>query len=383
MLRKIRPLSFTGVRSVALCVLAASLSYNAVASGQDTSRQYLQTNLVSNIPGAAAVHDPNLVNAWGLARSSGSPWWVADNGKGLSTLYDGAGAIQKLVVTVPPADPKSPPGNPTGIVFNGDPNAFLLAPGKPAIFIFVTEDGTISGWNPGVNPTVAKVVVRETGESVYKGVTIATATIRRKKGSYLYVADFRQGVVQIYDSNFHHVAILNRGTPEPTDDDGLGGAPGLAPFNVQNIGGLIYVAYAVQDAAKHDEVAGPGLGVVKVFTPQGKWLRDFQHGNFLNAPWGMVLAPSDFGAFTHNLLVGQFGSGQIAAFDNVTGGFLGFLQDKTGKPLAIDGLWALSPGNDKTAGPATSVFFSAGPNHEQDGLFGALTAVSNPQGNHQ
>jgi uncharacterized protein (TIGR03118 family) len=382
MLRKIRPLSFTGVRSAALCVLAASLSYNIVASGQDTSRQYLETKLVSNIPGEAAVHDPNLVNAWGLARSSGSPWWVADNGKGLSTLYDGAGAIQGLVVTIPPVDPKSPPGNPTGIVFNGDPKAFLLAPGKPAIFIFVTEDGTISGWNPGVNPTVAKVVVNETGESVYKGVTIATATIRGKTGSYLYVADFRQGRVQIYDSTFHHVAILNFKTTDPTDDDGSA-TIGFAPFNVQNIGGEIYVAYAMQDAARHDEVDGAGLGVVKIYTPEGKWLRDFQHGNFLNAPWGMVLAPSDFGAFSHNLLVGQFGSGQIAAFDIVTGGFLGLLQDNTGKPLTIDGLWALSPGNDQKAGPATSVFFSAGPNGEKDGLFGTLTAVSNPQGSHQ
>jgi uncharacterized protein (TIGR03118 family) len=379
MLRKIRPLSFTGVRSAALCVLAASLSYNAVASGQDTSRQYTETKLVSNIAGEAAVHDPNLVNAWGLARSSGSPWWVADNGTGLSTLYDGAGAIQKLVVTVPP---KSPASTPTGVVFNGDPTAFLLAPGKPAIFIFVTEDGTISGWNPGVNPTVAKLVVSEKGESVYKGVTIATATFRGKKGSYLYVADFRQRRVQIYDSTFHHVAILNFKTTDPAEDDG-DGRIGFAPFNVQNIGGEIYVAYAMQDAARHDEVAGAGLGSVRVFTPGGKWLRDLQHGNFLNAPWGMVLAPSDFGAFTHNILVGQFGSGQIAAFDVVTGGFRGFLQDKTGKPLTIDGLWALSPGNDKTAGLATTLYFSAGPNEEKDGLFGSLTAVSNPQGSHQ
>jgi uncharacterized protein (TIGR03118 family) len=387
MLRKIRHLSFTRVRSAALCLLAASLSFSAVAAGQDTSQQYTQTNLVSNLAGMASNVDTNLVNPWGLARSSGSPWWVADNGTGLSTLYDGTGAAKPLVVTIPPSDPTAKNGAPTGAVFNGNKNAFFLKPKMPAIFIFVTEDGTISGWNPGVQPTSAVIMVNNKTASVFKGATIANATIKGQgAGIFLYVADFRQGVVQIYNSGFTNVGSFGK-TFAAGDPENNGR---WAPFNVQNIGGDLYVSYALQDAAKHDDVPGPNLGFVKVFSPSGFFLRQLPRGDFFNAPWGLVMAPSDFGAFTHNILVGQFGSGEILAFDAGTGKFRGKLLNDKGNTLVIDGLWALSPGGGaltstggSTSGSATSIFFSAGINGEKDGLFGSLTAVSNPQGNHQ
>jgi uncharacterized protein (TIGR03118 family) len=373
MQNKLPRISLRGVRNTALCLLAASLSFNAFAQGKDPSHEFTETKLVSSVPGLAAVHDPNLVNAWGLARSSGSPWWVADNGTGLATLYDGAGAIQKLVVTIPPSDPKSPKGSPTGIMFNGDPGSFLLAPGKPALFIFVTEDGTISGWNPKVMPTSAVIVQNFKTASVFKGATIATASLTgHKRGSFLYVTDFRQGVVQIYDNAFKPAGSFGAATD---------GDAGFAPFNVQNIGGNLYVTYAKQDAAKHDEVGGPGFGFVKVYSPEGKLLHQLARGNFFNAPWGITLAPSDFGAYSHNILVGQLRSGTIQTFDAVTGEFRGTLRDKTDTPIVIEGLWALSTGSGVTSGPATAVFFAAGINFYQDGLFGMLTAVNNPQGN--
>lgn len=375
----------SALRWAALCFLSAALSFPAFA--QDTSQQYTQTNLVSDLPGNG-LPDTNLVNPWGLARSSGGPWWVSDNGTGLATLYDGTGAAKPLVVTIPPGDPTTATkGTPTGAVFNGDKNVFLLKPKMPAIFIFVTEDGTISGWNPGVQPTAAVIVSPNKTDSVYKGATIAKATIRgHGGGTYLYVADFRQGRVQIFDSAFHNVGSFGKSIGEgDPENDGR-----WAPFNVQNIGGNLYVSYALQDAEKRDEVHGPNLGFVKVFSPSGFFLRRFQRGDFFNAPWGLTLAPSDFGAFSHNILVGQFGSGEVLAFDVGTGKFQGKLQNDKGNTLVIDGLWALSPGSGaltstgaSTSGSATSIFFSAGINDEQDGLFGNLTAVSNPQGNDQ
>ncbi|MFL6427812.1 MAG: TIGR03118 family protein [Acidobacteriaceae bacterium] len=363
-------------RSFLRVLVAVSLT--AASSAVTYAQQhYTQTNLVADTPGAAKITDPNLVNSWGLARSSTSPWWVADNGTGLSTLYDGTGNIAKLVVTIPPGSSSSQTGTPTGMVFNGTPG-FELASTKPAIFLWVTEDGTISGWNPGVQPTTAVIKVNEKEKSVFKGATIATVNVPVLGAlSFLYVADFRKGRVQVYDSNFHHIPI----SEELFDDDQL--PHGFAPFNVQNIGGNIFVSFAQQDAAKHDEVDGAGLGYVDVFSPAGKLLLRLQHGNWFNAPWGMVQASSDFGAFTHDILIGQFGSGEILAFNPVTGHFKGKLLDASNQPITIDGLWGLSFGNDAGAGPATTLYFASGPDSEQHGLFGSLTAVENPQGNDQ
>jgi uncharacterized protein (TIGR03118 family) len=357
----------------ALSLILISIAANSYAQSASPSQHYKQTNLVSDMPGVAAVTDPNLVNPWGLARSSSSPWWVSDNGMGVSTLYSGTGAIVPLVVTVPPSNPKnSPTGTPTGVVFNGG-MGFEIKKGFPAVFIFVTEDGTISGWNPNVDATHAIIKVNERENSVYKGATIATVGSQ----SFLYVADFRKGRVQIYDSKFQHVSV----SQALFDDGAL--PPGFAPFNIQNIGGNIYVSFAKQDSDKHDEVDGAGLGYVDIFSPQGRLLRRLQHGSWFNAPWGLTLASSDFGSNSHNLLVGQFGSGQILVFNAVTGAFKGLLRDASNAPIKIDGLWALQFGNDATAGPATTLFFSAGIDHEAHGLFGTITAIENTQGNDQ
>ncbi len=354
-----------------LCSLIAAAT---ILAGNAAAQRYQQTNLVSNVPAQAPHTDSNLVNGWGIARSSSSPWWVSDNGTGHATLYDGNGNIQSLVVTAP--------GAPTGAVFNGSSD-FEVAPGKPARFIFVSEDGTISGWNPDVNPTTAQVVVSNPG-AVYKGVAIAMVRGAR----FLYATDFHAGRVDVFDSNFRMMAansVNARGFHSSQDDFFAfeGNPRGLAPFNIQNIGGNLFVTFAKQDADREDDVAGPGNGLVGVFTPEGNLIRFFEHVPGLNSPWGLALAPSDFGAFSHHLIVGQFGSGEILAFDMQTGGFVGNLLTPSGQPIKIDGIWGIGFGNGGTAGPANALFFAAGPNEEQDGLFGRLDTVSSDltQGN--
>ena len=377
--------------------LAVYTGSAAVTLNAQTTQHYLQTNLTANQASLAPTVDAHLVNPWGLSRSSGGTWWVSDNGTGLSTLYDGSGKPQPLVVTVPPADPSAnATGSPTGTVFNGDTNSFQIAPGKNAIFLFATEDGTISGWNPGVSAS-AVITVNNKNKAVYKGMTIATVQRNGVAVPYLYAADFRGGKVAVFDAQFKPVQL----TPEADGDgdndraDRVGNRngqafedeamrEGYAPFNVQNIGGNLYVSFAKQDGAKHDEVDGAGLGFVDVFSPTGKLLLRLQHGAWMNAPWGLELAPGDFGAYSHDVLVGQFGSGEILAFDPVTGKYKGALETAANKPIVIDGLWAIAIGNGlATGGPATALYFTAGPDHEQNGLFGSITAVENVQGNDQ
>jgi len=336
------------------------------------AQHYLQTNLTSDQSGVATNTDANLVNPWGMSRSSGSPWWISDNGMGVSTLYDGSGVAKSLVVTIPSGDPsQSPTGNPTGTVYNGG-TGFALATGKPAFFMFVTEDGTVSGWNPGVNVSSAVIEINTKGKSVFKGAALATLT---DGSSYLYAADFRGGRVRIYDQSFHRVHTME----EQFDDDRL--PHGFAPFNIQNIGGELYVAFAMQDSEKHDETDGPGLGYVDVFSPSGRLLRRLEHGPWLNGPWGLAMAPGDFGVYSHDLLVGNFGSGNIAVYDPVTGRFKGLLMDSSNNAIAIDGLWGLSFASGGTSGSATTLYFTAGSNHEADGLFGTITPVENTGGN--
>jgi len=340
------------------------------------AQHYKQTNLVSDQSGVAAIQDMNLVNPWGLSRATGSPWWASDNGTGLATLYLGTGTPASLVVTIPTGDPNaSSTGSPTGTVFNGS-TGFALAPGKPALFMFVTEDGTISGWNPGVKPTTAVIEANTKSASVFKGAALATVDFPNgDSATYLYVADFRKGRIQVYDSSFHHVTLMEemfRDTRVPH---------GFAPFNVQNIGGDLYVTFAKQDDQKHDPVEGAGLGYVNVYSPLGMFERRLQHGWWLNAPWGVAMAPGDFGIYSHDLLVGNFGSGMIDVFDPATGEFKGMLKDASNHPITIDGLWALSFGSGSTSGSATAMYFSAGPDGEQHGLFGTITPVENTLGN--
>jgi uncharacterized protein (TIGR03118 family) len=372
-----------------------------------SAQQYKQTDLVSNIAGDAPVTDPQLINAWGLSRASGSAWWVSDNATGFSTLYDGAGAKQSLIVTIPPSDPtnqKTPVGSPTGTISNGSQTDFLLAPGQPAAFLFCTADGTIAGWNPNVGlaqgaappSTLAMTVVKTTDGSAYTGLT--RAFIDGK--AYLYVANFTKGRVDVYDNAFKRVNLsdsYSNSNEDASRDEGRshGGVfaddklpRNYVPFNVQTIGNDIVVAYALHEEGAQFESDGPGLGFVDIFSSTGQVLRRLEHGDWLNAPSGIALAPLDFGRFSHDLLIGQFAgggdtqsSGFIAAYDLATGKFDGLLQDAAGKPLAINGIWAISPGNvspsnsDATAAPASQMYFTAGPNHGSQGLFGYLTAV--------
>lgn len=214
---------------------------------------------------------------------------------------------------------------------------------------------------------------------MFKGATLASVRFPSTgSATLLYVADFRKGKVQVFDSNFSHVAAI-----EARFVDDLLPA-GFAPFNVQNIGGNIYVAYAQQDSEKHDEVDGAGLGYVDVFDNGGGLLMRLQHGTWFNAPWGLVEASGDFGKYSHDILVGQFGSGQIIAFNPQTGNRIGMLNDASDAPITIQGLWGLSFGSGTTAGgPATSLYFAAGSDHEQHGLFGVITPIENALGNGQ
>jgi uncharacterized protein (TIGR03118 family) len=383
---------------------AASLTLSGVSIAY--AQHYTQVNLVANTSGVAPVTDPNLVNPWGVSRTSSSPWWISDNGTGLSTLYNGAGAINPLVVTIPKADPTSktfPTGTPTGTIANASPTDFLLAAGAPADFLFSTIDGTISGWNPTVGvvsgaaapSTHAVVVVKTTDGSSYTGLTSATVNGKR----YLYAANFNKGTVDVYDNAFNKVTLQPSGYADPDRDHSSENEKpftddrlprDFVPFNVQAIGNDIVVTFVLHQEGNPLETDGPGLGYVDIFSSDGQLLKRLEHGDWLNAPWGVALAPLDFGVFSHDLLIGQFagsgtsdGSGTIAAYDLATGKFIGLVQDATGKTVSISGLWALSPGNSASAGsydpagsPGSELYFTAGPNHGTGGLFGYLKPVS-------
>jgi len=350
------------------------LSLEALEDRCLLSGNVLQTNLVSDLPGVAQTQDLQLVNPWGISESATSPFWVSDNGTGVSTLYNTAGAKQGLVVTIPSADPTAEHGTPTGTVFNGGSGVTVSKNGVtgPSRFLFATEDGLIVGWSPAVDATHAIVVGPTPAGAVYKGLAIATDTSGTAPVTRLYAANFHAGTVDAWDSNFKPV------TGGFTDPD----LPkGYAPFNVQALGGKIYVTYAKQDAAKHDDVPGEGHGFVDVFNPDGSpglpggKERLVSRGR-LDSPWGLALAPASFGDLAGDLLVGNFGNGRINVYNPTTGAFLGQLKDPDGEPIAIDGLWALQVGNGGNGGDKNTVYFTAGLFGESHGLFGSLTSVA-------
>jgi uncharacterized protein (TIGR03118 family) len=348
-------------------VIAATFALLSQMSA--VAQRYIRKNLTTDSAAVSPASniDTNLVNAWGLARATNSFWWVSDNGTGLSTLYNASGQAQSLVVTVLTPDGTGSAA-PTGAVFNPT-SAFEAAPGKKSIFLFVTEDGTISGWNPGVNLTSAVVLVNRSGKASYKGCAIAQTS----NGPHFYAANFVSGQVEIFDASFKAVHLGKSAfrLPDLSDE--------YSAFNIQNVGGNLVVTFAHREPGEEDEDHGPGLGRVGIFDPQGHLLLALKTGPWFNAPWGVALAPGDFGKFSHRLLIGNFGDGTIHAFNVVSGKHEGMMLDAAGQALAIDGLWAISFGGEAPSGSPNRLFFTAGPNDESDGLFGRLTALASEQ----
>lgn len=351
------------LRSMLLAVAAASLCASIAAA----QPRVTETDLVSDIAGRARFTDPNLVNPWGMSISPTGNIWVSDNEPGLSTIYGPDGTIRPLVVTIPG-------GKPTGQVFNATDSAFTITNGDTtakSLFIFATENGTISAWSPGVNATNAVLVVT-TPDAIYKGLALAHTST----GPRLYAADFHGGKIDVFDAHF---APLTLGVGAFTD----GGLPaGYGPFNVQSIHDTLYVTYALRDSAGEDEVAGSGLGAVDVYDADGHMIRRFATGGPLNAPWGVTLAPPGWAGLSNALLVGNFGNGAINAFDAASGNFIDALHDSLGNTLAIDGLWAIDFFRpvlvDPNPGQPPRLFFTAGLDDEAHGLFGSLAQAGTP-----
>jgi uncharacterized protein (TIGR03118 family) len=342
-------------------VILSGLGLAAVLASADPVNSYVQSNLTSDLPGVAGKQDTNLVNPWGIAAGPTTPFWVADNGTGLSTIYNGSGSALSLVVTVPPPAGSTDTAAPTGIVFNG------TASFGGSHFIFATEDGTISSWTSGTNA----VLQATTPNAVYKGLAIAS----NGTGNLLYAANFAAGKIDVFNSSFSPASV-----PGGFNDPSI--PSGFAPFDIKTIDGQLYVTYAMQDPAKHDDVAGPGNGFVDVFDTNGNLMRRLVTGGALNSPWGLSVAPSTFGAFGGDLLVGNFGDGTINAFDPTTGAWVGQLHNADGSPLVNAGLWGLEFGNGVQGLDPNTLYFTAGiagPDSVEDhGLFGSITATPEP-----
>jgi uncharacterized protein (TIGR03118 family) len=374
-----RGLSVATIVAAGALVTTALGAVSASASTNTHVTTYRQINLVSDQAGKAPLMDPDLVNAWGLAASPGtnakpgSPLWVADNGSDKATLY-AAGSTANTVSKVP-LTVNVTGAAPTGQVFNSDPNAFIVSDSHgnsgPSLFLFDTENGTIDGWAPNVNPngtnpsTVTEVGRDNGANAVYKGLAIAKV----KGKSYLYATNFRSGRVEAYDSTFTPVELPGGLFVDPGLPSGYG------PFGIAEINGMLYVTFAKQDATLHDDSAGPGHGFVDIFTNTGAFVRRLASRGPLNSPWGLALAPRSFGMFGGDLLVGNFGNGTINVYNPTNGARLGQLRRHNGLPIVIDGLWGLQFGNGNAA-KTNELIFSAGPNEESHGLLGKI--VVNP-----
>ena len=332
---------------------------NGTTFGGAGGSNYVANALVSDTAATLALHhDANLVNAWGLAFNPQGYSWVANAGSATSTLYDGDGVPQSLVVTIPL-------GNPSGIVFNGNADFTVTANALsgPAAFIFATLQGQIAAWAPAVDGTHAFTVRDDSASGAgYTGLAIATASA----GDRLYAADFRHGSVEAFDASYAPVTTSG-GFVDPTLP------AGYAPFGIQQLGGKLYVTYAQKDATSGRDTAGAGLGLVDVFDLDGTLLTHLvDAGGALNAPWGLAMAPANFGKFANKLLVGNFGDGRINAYDPATGALAGTLSNNDGSAIVVDGLWALQFGNDLHDQPSNTLFYTAGPAAEAHGLYGRI-----------
>jgi uncharacterized protein (TIGR03118 family) len=369
----------------ALTTMGAALFSLQPAQAEDNglaARSYVQTNLVSDVPGLAKVTDPNLKNPWGTSTAPGLPIWVSDNNAGFTTLYDGAGQpiplqakapLNAVAIPAPPSAGKGAVGAPTGTVFNPTGSGFVVSEkgaSGSSRFLFATEDGTIVGWSPSVDRVNGIIGVdRSTvtdpagnAGAVYKGLALVTTPA----GTFLYATNFRFGTVEVFDSSFNLVKSFT----DPSIP------AGFAPFGIHNIGGKLFVTFAKQKPDKHDDLAGPGNGFVDVFDPNGGLLQRLVSEGRLNSPWAVTLAPTTFGAFGGDILVGNFGDGHINAYDHATGHFEGRLLNAAGQPLTISGLWGLRFPTGSLNAVAGALYFTAGINDERDGLFGDLV----PQG---
>jgi uncharacterized protein (TIGR03118 family) len=349
-----------------------------------TQMTFTENKLVGSDPSVGAAQtDPNLLNPWGVSESATSPFWISDNGAGFASIYSvtSAGVTTNVI---PPVTIAVPPGqtpgtaSPTGQVFNtfASGGAFTLQDGSPATFLFATEDGTISGWNAAAG-TQSIIAVDESSNSndgdtalglgaVYKGLAIGQS----ENGPVLFAANFRHGTVDTYDKNFN---LINSFT-----DPNL--PKGFAPFNVQVLDDKLFVTFAEQDAAKHDDVAGAGNGFVDEFDLNGQLVQRVASNGPLNSPWGLAIAPDSFGKLAGDLLVGNFGDGTISAFDLKNDHFAGKLDGANGQPITIGDLWAITPGNGGSGGSPNTLYFTAGVKNEAQGLFGSLTP--NAAGDH-
>ncbi len=324
-----------------------------ICSGVVRGDEYEQTNLVSSVDHLAISTDPNLKNPWGVSFSPTSPFWISNQASGNSTLYTGTGSIVPLVVTIPAG--ATPPSGPTGQVFNGSAG-FDLSNGNPAHFIFDTLNGTVVGWNGGTTGTVEAT----TPGAVYTGLAIGAAG----GANYLYAAD-SSGGIRVFNSSWSdvtHTTFAGKFTdPNPI--------AGYSPFNIQLIGSDLYVTYARLTAM------GTGLpgGYIDVFDTSGNFVKRFASGGNLYAPWGLTVAPSQFGEFSGDLLVGNFGNGEIQAYNATTGAYVGVLDGANGLPLVNDYLWALETRTGGSGVDTNAVYFTAGINNQQGGLFGEIT----------
>ncbi len=336
---------------------------------QPTARAtYQQTNIVSDIPGPAAATNHNLINPWGLSLSPNGQFRISDNGVGLSTVFDVNGNRFGPTVHIPlPAGSTSDAAAPTGNVRNTTSDFVITANNvsAPAEIIFATEDGTIAAWNPTVDKHHAFIEADNSAPAVYKSLTLGS----NAEGNFIYATNFHDGTVDVFDGNFQQVHLAGSFTDADIPD-------GFAPFGIRNINGTIFVTYAKQDEAKHDDVAGPGNGFIDEFDTEGNLIGRFAGQGALNSPHGLALAPADFGEFSNALLVGNFGDGHISAFDPTTGAFLGQLADANGHPIANPGIWGMTFGNGAGGTRTDTLYFAAGINHEQDGLFASISLAN-------
>ncbi len=347
----------TAIALVLVAVVTVVLPSSARRSAKAAEQTFFhQTNLVSDQPGVALIQDPNLVNPWGITSSGTSPFWVSNNGSHTSTLYSGdvnGSPFVKSGLTV-----EIPGGLSTGTVFNSSTD-FVVPAGAgsaPARFLFATQTGVIVGWAGGTTGQIGG-----SADAVYTGLAIGSVGT----ANYLYAADFEHKKIDVYDKTFQ-VVTLDGSFADPNIPNSY------SPFNVQNIGGKLYVTYAQQSHKEPDEETDHGSGFVDVFDTSGNLVQRLIEGNHLSAPWGLAHAPADFGAFSDALIIGNFGDGQLHAYDIDSGKYIGEFKDESGKPVVIDGLWGITFGNGGNGGDRNALYFAAGPDDETHGLFGSL-----------